>query len=221
MPACQGSAILRAIDQAIADADGSPTTLGEALLAPTRIYVRPVLDLLAGGGIDGLAHITGGGLTENIVRVLPDGLGLRIDTSAWQRPEVFGWLQREGNIAEAEMLRTFNCGIGMVVCVPPEQADEAAREAMSPKWIAPVVTWLASEHSRGVTGRVIEAVGELLGEPAVLYKEKINYKYPGGGGYAAHQEAVVVVLAAQPAVAVELLGQVDLVARAAELGGPV
>lgn len=112
------------LDQAITGADGSPTTLGEALLAPTRIYVRPVLDLLAGGGIDGLAHITGGGLTENIVRVLPDGLGLRIDTSAWQRPEVFGWLQREGNIAEAEMLRTFNCGIGMVMLAPAERAQD-------------------------------------------------------------------------------------------------
>jgi phosphoribosylformylglycinamidine cyclo-ligase len=112
------------LGQAIAGADGSPTTLGEALLAPTRIYVRPVLDLLAGGGIDGLAHITGGGLTENIVRVLPDGLGLRIDTSAWQRPEVFGWLQREGNIAEAEMLRTFNCGIGMVMLAPAERAQD-------------------------------------------------------------------------------------------------
>jgi phosphoribosylformylglycinamidine cyclo-ligase len=118
------------LGQAMAGADGAPTTLGEALLAPTRIYVRPVLDLLAAGGIDGLAHITGGGLTENIVRVLPDGLGLRIDTSAWPRPDVFAWLQREGNIAEAEMLRTFNCGIGMVLLAPAERAQElAARSA--------------------------------------------------------------------------------------------
>ena len=103
---------------------GDPeVTLGDALLAPTRIYVRPVLELLESGTIDGLAHITGGGLTENIVRVIPDDLGLAIDTSAWKRPAVFNWLKNEGGIPESEMLRTFNCGIGMVMLARAHAAD--------------------------------------------------------------------------------------------------
>lgn len=108
--------------------DGSAITLGAALLAPTTIYVRPVLELVRRGGIDGLAHITGGGLTENIVRVLPDGTGLRLDPAAWRRPAAFDWLQRRGGIAEAEMLRTFNCGIGMAMLTPAADA-EAVRAA--------------------------------------------------------------------------------------------
>jgi phosphoribosylformylglycinamidine cyclo-ligase len=103
-------------------ATGGTVTLGAALMAPTRIYVKPVLELLRSGRIDGLAHITGGGLTENIVRVLPRGLGIEIDTLAWTRPEVFNWLQQQGGIKESEMLRTFNCGIGMVMIVPEHEA---------------------------------------------------------------------------------------------------
>jgi phosphoribosylformylglycinamidine cyclo-ligase len=103
---------------------GNPVSLGDALLAPTRIYVKPVLELLKTGHIDGLAHITGGGLTENIVRILPDNLGLAIDTRAWRRPEIFNWLQRNGDIDEREMLRTFNCGIGMVIIAKPGAAEE-------------------------------------------------------------------------------------------------
>jgi len=99
--------------------DDISITLADALMAPTRIYVQPVLQLLQSGNIDGLAHITGGGITENIIRVLPDHLGLGIDTRAWDRPAVFKWLQRAGGISESEMLRTFNCGIGMVALVPP------------------------------------------------------------------------------------------------------
>lgn len=95
--------------------DNEAYTLGEALMAPTRIYVKPVLELLESGRIDGLAHITGGGLTENIIRILPDQLGLSIDTTSWRRPAVFDWLQQNGGINESEMLRTFNCGIGMVM----------------------------------------------------------------------------------------------------------
>ncbi len=93
------------------EADGvGGARLGDALLAPTRIYVKPVLELLKSGHIDGLAHITGGGLTENIVRVLPGNLGLTIDTRSWRRPAVFNWLQQNGGIDEQDMLRTFNCG---------------------------------------------------------------------------------------------------------------
>jgi phosphoribosylformylglycinamidine cyclo-ligase len=100
--------------------------LGEALLAPTRIYVRPALAALAAGGLHALAHITGGGLTENLPRVLPEGLGAEIDLDAWQLPPVFAWLRGLAGIADAEMLRTFNCGIGMVAVVAPARAGALA-----------------------------------------------------------------------------------------------
>jgi phosphoribosylformylglycinamidine cyclo-ligase len=97
--------------------------LGEALLAPTRIYVKSCLAAIKLGGVKGLAHITGGGLIENIPRVLPDGLGVEIDAANWTMPPVFGWLAREGKVAPEEMARTFNCGIGMVVIVEAGKAD--------------------------------------------------------------------------------------------------
>ena len=96
-------------------------TLGEALLDPTRIYVRPCLAAVKAGGLRALAHITGGGLVENLPRVLPEGLGARL-TADWPRPAVFGWLAEVGRIAEDEMFRTFNCGIGMAAIVAPEAA---------------------------------------------------------------------------------------------------
>ena len=99
--------------------------LYDALMQPTRIYVKPLLALAKQVPVHGLAHITGGGLTENIPRVIPDGLGVVLNAKAWTRPEVFDWLQQAGNIAAAEMYRTFNCGIGMTVMVGPEQADKA------------------------------------------------------------------------------------------------
>jgi phosphoribosylformylglycinamidine cyclo-ligase len=101
-------------------------SLAEALLAPTRLYVRSCLALARGGSVKALAHITGGGLLENIPRVLPDALQAEIDAAAWPLPPVFAWLRRQGGIAEAELARTFNCGIGMMAVVAPEAADEAA-----------------------------------------------------------------------------------------------
>ena len=97
--------------------------LVDALMAPTRLYVKPILSLLKthGAAVHGMAHVTGGGLTENIIRVVPEGLGLRIDASSWTLPPVFQWLQREGNVADSEMWRTFNCGIGFVLLVPADQ----------------------------------------------------------------------------------------------------
>ena len=97
-------------------------TLGEALLAPTRLYVRPVLAAIRHGGVHAAAHITGGGLTENLPRVLPDGLGAEIDLDAWTLPPVFAWLSQAGGIAEREMLKTFNSGIGMVLAVAADKA---------------------------------------------------------------------------------------------------
>ena len=98
------------------------TTLADALLAPTTIYVKPILQLMTDLPVRGMAHITGGGLRENIVRVVPDGLGLAIDTGTWRLPPLFDWLQREGNVAREEMWRTFNCGIGYCVIVADAQA---------------------------------------------------------------------------------------------------
>ncbi|MDZ7710995.1 MAG: phosphoribosylformylglycinamidine cyclo-ligase [Roseovarius sp.] len=102
-------------------------SLGAALLAPTRLYVRPALAALATGGVHGLAHITGGGLTENLPRVLPEGLGAEVDLGAWPLPPVFGWLTQTGGLAEAELLKTFNAGIGMVVVAAPDHADTVER----------------------------------------------------------------------------------------------
>lgn len=105
----------------------SGSTLYDALLAPTRIYVKSLLALTKVVPIHGIAHITGGGLTENIPRVVPEGLEVLLSEQTWQRPEVFDWLQKVGNIAPAEMHRTFNCGIGMTVTVASEHADKAIK----------------------------------------------------------------------------------------------
>ena len=104
----------------------SSGTLGEALLAPTRLYVRQALAAVRAGGVHGLAHITGGGLTENPPRVLPEGLACEIDLSSWQLPPVFRWLASTANMAEAELLKTFNCGIGLIVVAAPDRAEALA-----------------------------------------------------------------------------------------------
>ena len=105
-------------------------SLGESLLTPTRIYVRSLLAALATGKVKALAHITGGGLDENIPRVLPETCDFEIDTAAWPRPPVFQWLQQAGDISEPEMTRTFNCGIGMAVIVTAADAGEI-RQSLS------------------------------------------------------------------------------------------
>ncbi|WAV89719.1 phosphoribosylformylglycinamidine cyclo-ligase [Oxalobacter aliiformigenes] len=106
-----------------ADFDGR--SLADALMAPTRIYVKPLLSLMADVEVRGMAHITGGGLVENIPRVLQDHLTAVLKKDAWNMPPLFGWLQKHGHVAEEEMHRVFNCGIGMVVIVSPENADKA------------------------------------------------------------------------------------------------
>ena len=98
-------------------------SLGEALLAPTRLYVKPALAAIRAGGVHGLAHITGGGLTENLPRVLPDGLGATIDLNVWDLPDVFKWLAANGGLDQGELLKTFNSGIGMVLVVDASRAD--------------------------------------------------------------------------------------------------
>jgi phosphoribosylformylglycinamidine cyclo-ligase len=118
------SLVRRILEQAdnTDDLDGKP--LMEHLLAPTRIYVKSLLDLIKQVPVHALAHITGGGLPENLPRVLPKGTRAVIDTQAWQWPPVFRWLQEQGQVPTSEMYRTFNCGVGMVVVVPQAQVDQ-------------------------------------------------------------------------------------------------
>nr|WP_237332931.1 phosphoribosylformylglycinamidine cyclo-ligase [Zobellella iuensis] len=102
-------------------------TLADALMAPTRIYVKPVLELIKQFDIHALSHITGGGFWENIPRVLPAGAKAVIDGASWQWPQVFQWLQQAGNVDTFEMYRTFNCGVGMIIALPAEQAEAAVK----------------------------------------------------------------------------------------------
>jgi phosphoribosylformylglycinamidine cyclo-ligase len=103
---------------------GMRTSLASALLAPTRIYVKPLLNLIRDFEVRGMIHVTGGGFEGNVPRVLPSGVRARIDTRAWPRPDIYEWIAREGNLPETELLRVFNCGIGMIVIVPEESVDE-------------------------------------------------------------------------------------------------
>ncbi len=123
------SLIRRIVAESGADLDGpfDATTLGAVLLAPTRIYVKPVLALMHAMPVKGMAHITGGGLLENVPRMLQEGLQARLVRATWPRPAIFDWLQRHGNVADDEMHRVFNCGIGMAVVVAGEHADRAIR----------------------------------------------------------------------------------------------
>jgi phosphoribosylformylglycinamidine cyclo-ligase len=116
--------IERAAPDLQADFDGR--SLADALMAPTRIYVKPMLELMRQLPVKGIAHITGGGLVENVPRVLPERLCAELDHRAWPLPPLFAWLQQHGGVADAEMHRVFNCGIGMVVIVAAEHAQAAA-----------------------------------------------------------------------------------------------
>jgi phosphoribosylformylglycinamidine cyclo-ligase len=129
------------------------TTLGYALLEPTRIYVKSLLALLDKVPVHALAHITGGGLTENLPRVLPLGTKANIDLASWEFPPIFKWLQENGNVSLPDMLITFNCGIGMIVCVAPE--DERAT--------------LQTLSELGETAFVIGELVESEGKPEVNY----------------------------------------------------
>ena len=125
-------------------------TLGAELLAPTRLYVKSCLAAIAAGGVHGFAHITGGGLTENIPRVLGEGQGVRINLDSWMLPPVFEWLAKQGGISNAEMLKTFNCGIGMVIVVD-RQSSHAVAEALAAQ------------------GETVVKLGEVTDVPEVIY----------------------------------------------------
>lgn len=132
------------------DAPFADETLGAALLAPTRLYVKQALAAVRQGGVHGLAHITGGGLTENLPRVLPEGCGASINLDAWDLPPVFKWLAQVGGMAEAEMLKTFNAGIGMVLVVEAAKADDLAE--------------LLTEM-----GEAVHQIGEVTSDPNMSY----------------------------------------------------
>ncbi|WP_432695613.1 phosphoribosylformylglycinamidine cyclo-ligase [Marinobacterium sp. YM272] len=127
-PHSNGYSLIRKILE-VSDADlqmpMGDKTLAEALLEPTRIYVKQLLKLIKESQVNALSHITGGGLLENIPRVLPDNAKAVIDTNSWEIPAVFKWLQEQGNVEQREMYRTLNCGVGMVICVPADKAQEA------------------------------------------------------------------------------------------------
>ena len=130
-------------------------TLADALMAPTRIYVKQTLRLLANQTVNAISHITGGGFYENLPRVLPESLSIRIDPSQWQRPPVFDWLQKAGNITDREMYRTFNCGIGLVVVVPAAEAEDVVSQLRA-SGEKPVI--MGAVESRGTEAVVIEGV---------------------------------------------------------------
>jgi phosphoribosylformylglycinamidine cyclo-ligase len=141
---------------------GPEQGLGDMLLTPTRIYVKSCLAAVRGGGVKALAHITGGGLVENLPRVLPENCAAVIDGLSWLAPPVFGWLSREGGVPAAEMLRTFNCGIGMAVVVAP--GHEIA------------VSTLLTEHGETVF-RIGRIEGRSGGEPATVI-ERLGESWP-------------------------------------------
>ena len=135
------------------------STLAELLMAPTRIYVKPVLSLMEQVRVHAMAHITGGGLVENLPRVLPAGVKAVVDLGSWRRPAIFDWLQVQGGIADGEMLRTFNCGVGLVLCLAPT-AVEGARATLD---AAGERAWILGHIARDELGPDAPARVELTG----------------------------------------------------------
>ena len=144
------SLIRKVLEVTGADAQQScgDVSLGEALLAPTTIYNRPLLDLQQSVCIKAMAHITGGGILENLPRVLPDGVGAIVQRDTWTLPPVFQWLQSGGNIEDTEMLRTFNCGVGMILVTSPTEAPMALEKLQ--EWH--IDAWQIGEISEGARG---------------------------------------------------------------------
>ncbi|RBO82218.1 phosphoribosylformylglycinamidine cyclo-ligase [Marinomonas aquiplantarum] len=127
-PHSNGYSLIRKIlevSQADLNTDIDGVALKDALMAPTRIYVKSILKLMESVQVNALAHITGGGLLENIPRVLPEDAAAKIDADSWKRPAVFDWLQEQGNVEQEEMYRVLNCGVGMVLCINADKAEEA------------------------------------------------------------------------------------------------
>ncbi|MAE91163.1 MAG: phosphoribosylformylglycinamidine cyclo-ligase [Pelagibaca sp.] len=138
-----------------ADCPWAEGSLGAALLTPTRLYVKQALAAVRAGSVHALAHITGGGLTENLPRVLPEGMGAEISLDAWELPPVFKWMAETGGIAPAEMLKTFNCGVGMVLAVDASRAEAIA------------------ELLRG-EGETVYMLGTVTGEAGMSYEGTLS-----------------------------------------------
>ena len=156
-PHSNGYSLIRKIlevSKADLSEDCGGQSLGEALLAPTQIYVKPLLSLIKKIDVHAMAHITGGGLLENIPRVLPENTNAVIDTTSWELPAVFKWLQQNGNVETTEMYRTFNCGIGMAVVVDAADAEKA----------------IAELNTAGETVVVIGEISAADGAPEVIIK---------------------------------------------------
>ena len=155
-PHSNGYSLIRKVLETSGMTAASPwhdTTIGKLLLEPTRIYVKPVLALIEQLPVKGIAHITGGGMAENLERILPADIDATVNTSAWTRPEIFNWLQEQGAIPESEMQRTFNCGIGMVLVVNAAHA-EAAVTALN-----------ASGESAKIIGSISDGSGDVHLQP--------------------------------------------------------
>ena len=149
-PHSNGYSLIRKVLERSQDTLSTPfsdSTLGEQLLAPTKIYVKSLLELHKHINIHALSHITGGGLLENIPRVLPANVDAILDSSSWQRPAIFDWLQKEGNIIDKEMYRTFNNGIGMVVCVAKEDVINTLQHLANSGENATVIGHVANSDS--------------------------------------------------------------------------
>ncbi|MGQ9660390.1 MAG: phosphoribosylformylglycinamidine cyclo-ligase [Thermochromatium sp.] len=160
-PHANGYALIRKVIATVGADLSQPLgerTLAEALLEPTRLYVRPILSLMRAQRVHALAHITGGGLTENLPRVLPDGTQACIDLDSWIRPAIFDWIQCQGGIADSEMLRTFNCGVGMVVGVAAEAVESA----------------LTHLRAQGETAWIIGHIEASAGAPRVIYRGRLR-----------------------------------------------
>lgn len=130
-------------------------TLGASLLKPTKLYVKAALSAVRNGGVHGLAHITGGGLTENLPRVLPEGLGAQIDLDTWTLPGVFQWLAETGGMSEAEMLKTFNCGIGMILVVAADQVASVQETLAESGEMAVVLGNVTADGNMSYKGKLL------------------------------------------------------------------
>jgi len=149
-PHSNGYSLIRKVLERSQDTPSTPfleSTIGEQLLAPTKIYVKSLLELHKHINIHALSHITGGGLLENIPRVLPANVDAILDASSWQRPAIFDWLQKEGSIIDEEMYRTFNNGIGMVVCIAKEDVMNTLRHLADSGENATVIGYIANSDS--------------------------------------------------------------------------
>ncbi|KAM6945718.1 trifunctional purine biosynthetic protein adenosine-3 [Aplochiton taeniatus] len=193
-------------------------TVGEALLTPTKIYSRLLMPIMRGGAVKAYAHITGGGLLENIPRVLPQGLAAEIDASRWSIPPVFSWLQREGGLSEEEMARTFNCGLGAVLVVSPPDVQRVLRQlqAHQEAWIVGSLTHKLSGVERVVV-RNLERSLRVAPPPPGEAGDPLNGRLLGDGNVPLRRTRVGVLISGTGTNLQALMEQVKRPFSAAEI----